>query len=81
LGASVRVRQRAGHTFITENQNIILDCAFSGGITDPVDLDAKLHRIVGVVETGLFLNITQQAIITGPEGIETLSSSTPSSGS
>ena len=63
LGATVQVRQRAGHTFVTENQNIILDCAFSGGIADPLTLDANLHQIVGVVETGLFIHIAQQAII------------------
>jgi ribose 5-phosphate isomerase A len=69
LGASVQLRQLAGQEFITDNGNVILDCTFPGGITDPAGLDTSIHAIVGVVETGLFLNMTTQAIIGGPEGI------------
>lgn len=72
LGAIVNVRQREGQIFITENQNLILDCTFANGIAAPAELDARLHRIVGVVETGLFLHIAQQAIIAGPDGVQTL---------
>ncbi len=69
LGARVTIRQLAGKPFVTENGNIILDCAFSGVISDPINLNANMHRIVGVVETGLFLDMAEQAIIGGPEGI------------
>ncbi|SRR6266700_4711538 len=72
LGASVNVRQREGQIFITENHNLILDCTFPNGIVDPIDLDARLHRIVGVVETGLFLHMARQAIIGGPDGVQTI---------
>jgi ribose 5-phosphate isomerase A len=72
LGASVQLRQKAGQMFLTENCNVILDCSFANGISDPVELDARIHEIVGVVETGLFLHMTQQAIIGGPEGIKLL---------
>ena len=72
LGASVQLRQKANQVYITENSNIILDCFFANGISDPLELDARIHEIVGVVETGLFLHMTQQAIIAGPGGIELL---------
>ncbi|MBV9230053.1 MAG: ribose-5-phosphate isomerase RpiA [Chloroflexi bacterium] len=72
LGASVQTRQLAGKTFITENSNIILDCTFPNGIANPIEIDALMHSIVGVVETGLFLNMAQQAIIGGPEGVKVL---------
>ncbi len=72
LGASVRVRQKEGKTFVTENANIILDCAFPAGIPDPLELNRHMHDIVGVVETGLFINMAYQGIIAGPAGIETL---------
>lgn len=72
LGAKVQLRQLAGQTFITDNHNVILDCNFPGGIADPSDLHARIKWIVGVVETGLFLNIAQQAIIGGPEGVSYL---------
>jgi ribose 5-phosphate isomerase A len=72
LGAQVRVRRLADSIFITENHNIILDCTFVNGIADPADLDARIHRIVGVVETGIFLHLAQQALIAGPDGVKTL---------
>ena len=72
LGAKVLLRQLAGQVFITDNHNVILDCIFPGGIPDPSDLHARIKRIVGVVETGLFLNMTEQAIIGGPGGVSYL---------
>jgi ribose 5-phosphate isomerase A len=72
LGATPHVRQIGGKTFMTENGNIILDCVFPGGITNPEELDARLHAIVGVVETGLFLHLAAQVLVGGPEGLITL---------
>ncbi|MBV9615803.1 MAG: ribose-5-phosphate isomerase RpiA [Ktedonobacteraceae bacterium] len=72
LGATLQIRQQGDTIFVTENSNIILDCTFAGGIANPEELDAHLHSIVGVVETGLFLNLAQEAIIAGPDGVKTL---------
>jgi len=72
LGATLQMRQLGDTIFMTENSNVILDCTFAGGITNPEELDAHLHSIVGVVETGLFLNLAQEAIIAGPDGVKTL---------
>lgn len=68
LGASVQLRRRSNQVFLTDNGNVILDCSFAGGITDPADLESRIRRIVGVVEMGLFLNMAERAIIGGPEG-------------
>ena len=72
LGATVQLRHSGGNVFLTENCNIILDCSFANGIADPNELDTRLHSIVGVVETGLFLHMAERAIIGGPEGITIL---------
>jgi ribose 5-phosphate isomerase A len=72
LGATVRLRQSGENVFFTENCNIILDCFFANGINDPAELDARIHNIVGVVETGLFLGMAERAIIGGPEGVTVL---------
>ncbi len=72
LGALVRLRRSGDDVFLTENCNVILDCFFADGIADPTDLEAHIRRIVGVVETGLFLNMTERAIIGGPEGVKVL---------
>ncbi len=70
LGTIVKLRERNGKIFVTDNHNVILDCTFPQGISDPVDIDARIHSIVGVIETGLFINLAKQVIIGGPEGVE-----------
>jgi ribose 5-phosphate isomerase A len=72
LGASVQQRVREGRPFITDNQNYILDCSFPGGITDPTSLQTQIRTVVGVVEHGLFLGITERALVAGPNGLLTL---------
>lgn len=76
LGAVVRIRQRTRPEpqaemlpYLTDNGNMILDCAFAGGIADAVELEAQLRRIVGIVETGLFLGMAQQVFVGGPQGV------------
>jgi ribose 5-phosphate isomerase A len=51
------------------NGHVILDCFFDG-IADPHALDAAIHAIPGVVETGLFLGMATAAIIGGPDGVQ-----------
>ena len=58
-----------GKPFVTENGNLILDCAF-GRIGEPLDLAAALRIIPGVVEHGLFIGLCDQAFIAGPDGVE-----------
>lgn len=70
LGAEVQIRHHNGIPFITDNHNYILDCTFPQGISDPEQLDAQIHSIVGVVETGLFINMVSQVVIGGPEGVQ-----------
>lgn len=72
LGAQIQIRMQGESVFITENGNIIFDCSFAGGIVNLEEMDARLHHIVGVVETGLFLNFAQEAFVAGPDGIQTL---------
>lgn len=73
LGAAVALRQQHGVPFLSESHNVILDCTFPAGISDAPRLDAQLQSIVGVVETGLFLNMVRQALIVGPDGLQMLS--------
>jgi ribose 5-phosphate isomerase A len=55
LGASARLRLSAtGEPFVTDNGNRILDCSF-GPIADPAQLDERIRRVIGVVESGLFI--------------------------
>jgi ribose 5-phosphate isomerase A len=73
LGASVQLRRSSPEqVFITDNGNVILDCSFPHGIADPARLDQAIKQIVGIVESGLFLHMAQEAIIGGPEGVKVL---------
>lgn len=70
-GADVAMRMMEdGPPLKTDNGNLILDCLFPEGLSDPLELDAALHARAGVVETGLFLGIADVAILAGPEGVE-----------
>jgi ribose 5-phosphate isomerase A len=53
----------------TDEDNVILDCHFEGGIGDPAGLAAAIHGIPGVVEHGLFLGMTAATYVAGPAGV------------
>jgi ribose 5-phosphate isomerase A len=57
--------------FVTDSGHFILDCAF-GRIADPQALAAALRFVPGVVESGLFLDIADAAIVAGPQGVAVL---------
>ena len=69
LGANAILRQQKGTPFITDENNIILDCHFPP-IADPLKLAQTIRQQPGVVEHGLFLNMATDAIIASPQGIE-----------
>jgi len=69
LGSRPILRLRDGQPQITDEGHVILDCFFDG-IADPQALDAAIHAIPGVVETGLFLGMATAAIIGGPDGVQ-----------
>ena len=72
-GADVSLRMgKDGTPFTTDNGQLILDCRFPGGIEDPVALEDALARRAGVVETGLFLGLADEAIVATAGGVETM---------
>jgi ribose 5-phosphate isomerase A len=52
----------AAQPYLTDQQNYILDCKF-GVIESPADLAARLEKIPGIVEHGLFLGYAKAALI------------------
>jgi ribose 5-phosphate isomerase A len=63
--------------FITENGNLILDCALPEPLHDGKAarrLERRLLAIVGVVDTGLFLGTADRVLVGHPDGrVDTLS--------
>jgi ribose 5-phosphate isomerase A len=64
--ASVRTKGD-GFPYVTDNQNWILDTNF-GPIDDPRDLDARVRKIPGVVDTGIFLGMADLVLV-GDDGV------------
>src|SRR5688572_17649424 len=58
----VTLRTKHDQPFITDHHHYILDCAY-GKIEDAILLNKNLHNIPGIVETGLFINMTSRVII------------------
>ncbi|WP_281355655.1 ribose-5-phosphate isomerase RpiA [Virgibacillus ihumii] len=61
-GAEPKLRKDGNRAFISDNGNYILDCSF-GEMANPKLLHNALKSIAGVVETGLFIGMTDKAII------------------
>jgi ribose 5-phosphate isomerase A len=70
LGGKPTLRSgKDGAPYVTDEGNYILDCRFEA-IRSPAFLEAKLLLRAGIVGTGLFLNMAEQAIIGKPDGVE-----------
>jgi ribose 5-phosphate isomerase A len=74
LGASVRLRlSPAGRPFETDGGNCILDCDF-GAIMDPARLEQRIKRIVGVVDSGLFIGRAGPVFVADRSGVSRVES-------
>jgi ribose 5-phosphate isomerase A len=73
LGASTRARTFSGDPFVTDNGNLILDCDFRR-IDDPARLEDRIRRIVGVVESGLFVSRADPVFVADEAGVHRLNS-------
>ena len=60
--ATLRMAVNKAGPVVTDNGNFVLDADF-GHIQNPKDLDDKLQKIPGVVETGLFVGMAEKAYI------------------
>lgn len=67
--AKVSRRNVEDITFITDNDNYILDVELSPN-TDPYDMHEYLIHLTGVLETGYFLDLADRVIVGKQEGVE-----------
>jgi ribose 5-phosphate isomerase A len=67
MGMKPRVRESEGKDFITDNGNLILDCAVKR-IASPARLDRELLAIPGVVGTGLFVAMADVVLVAEASG-------------
>ena len=65
-----------GEPMVTDNGNYVLDCHFYDGIRDAAEFERAISGRAGVVETGLFLGMATEVLVSGPTGVRTLSRGT-----
>lgn len=72
LGCEPTLRRRADNEpYETDNCNLIYDCRFLR-IADPEHLERRLRSRAGIVESGLFLNLANVALIGRGENVTVL---------
>lgn len=73
LGAEPNLRTGDdGAPVRSDNGNVFLDCSFPDGIDDPAALERVLLYRAGIVDTGLFLGMTEEVVVASAEGTRTL---------
>ena len=68
-GVKVNRRVNEDVPFTTDNGNYILDCNLPEGI-DPYEMHEFLIHLTGVLETGYFLDMTDQVIVGTQNGVK-----------
>jgi ribose 5-phosphate isomerase A len=61
--AQLRMAVKKAGPVVTDQGNLVLDVKFAGGITDPVSLEKAINNLPGVLENGLFVNLTDQVLV------------------
>ena len=71
LGLAPQQRIAAAQPFLTDNGNLILDCA-TQAIVRPEELEAAIRAIPGVVGTGLFLEMASIVLVQRDKQVDEL---------
>ena len=61
--AQLRMAVRKAGPVVTDQGNLVLDGKFAGGITNPAALEKEINNLPGVLENGLFVDITDQVLV------------------
>ena len=73
---NLRMAQKKAGPIVTDQGNLILDLSFRHGIEQPDLLESQINNIPGVLENGLFVNLTDQVLVGKVEndevGVESL---------
>lgn len=67
----VTLRTRDGAPWMTDAGNYLYDLT-TGPLDQPAEMDDRLRRIPGVVETGLFIGRVHTVLVAGESGVQTL---------
>jgi len=60
---NLRMAQKKAGPIVTDQGNLILDLTFRNGIQQPELLESQINNIPGVLENGLFVNLTDEVLV------------------
>jgi ribose 5-phosphate isomerase A len=61
--SELRMAVRKAGPVVTDQGNLVLDVRFADGIADPASLESTINNLPGVLENGLFVNLTDQVLV------------------
>ena len=61
--STLRMATKKAGPVVTDQGNLILDVLFDGGINNPRDLEMSINNIPGVLENGLFVDLTDKVLV------------------
>ena len=61
--SSLRMAAKKAGPVVTDQGNLILDVLFDDGIKNPKDIEMTINNIPGVLENGLFVDLTDKVLV------------------
>jgi len=61
--STLRMATKKAGPVVTDQGNLILDVLFDGGIKNPKQIEMSINNIPGVLENGLFVDLTDKVLV------------------
>ena len=61
--STLRMAKKKAGPVVTDQGNLILDVLFNDGIKNPKDIERSINNIPGVLENGLFVDMTDKVLV------------------
>ena len=68
----LRMAEKKAGPVVTDEGNLILDVLFNGGINNPKETELQIINIPGVLENGLFVDLTYKVLVGKVENNQTV---------
>ena len=61
--SSLRMATKKAGPVVTDQGNLVLDVLFKDGIKNPKEIEMEINNIPGVLENGLFVDLTNKVLV------------------
>ena len=61
--STLRMATKKAGPIVTDQGNLVLDVLFNDGIKNPKDIEMRINNNPGVLENGLFVNLTDKVLV------------------